>query len=89
MINYEKQLNEYSYQYIINLDNNKLEIYWYKVLINSYNFNNIPANWIEECNKKVDIYYDKWKKDGLRNNDRSIYKECFYKRKSNNRNKKS
>ena len=62
MINYETHLNEYSYQYIINLDNNKLEIYWYEELINSYNFDNIPTNWIEDCNKKVDICYDKWKK---------------------------
>ena len=62
MINSEEHLNEYSYQYIINLDNNKLEIYWYEILVNSYNLNDVPTSWIEECTKNIDILYEKWKK---------------------------
>lgn len=54
MINYENFLYRESYQYIINLDSNQLEIYFYEILVNSYELSNIPKNWITECDKKLE-----------------------------------
>lgn len=67
MINYESGLDQYQYQYIINLDNKQLEIYWYEMLVISYSFSNIPKNWIEECDKNVDKCYNEWKKQNKAN----------------------
>ena len=62
MINHESYLNQEKFQYIINLDNKQLEIYWYEMLVNSYSLSNISKNWIEECDRNVDKCYDIWKK---------------------------
>ena len=61
MINEESELDKHEFQYIINLDNEKLEIYWYEMLVNSYDLTNVPKNWIEECDTNADICYQKWK----------------------------
>ncbi len=63
MINYEEELYTEQYGYIINLDKEQLEIYWYEQLVKSYSLSNIPKNWVKECNKNMSICYKKWKKD--------------------------
>lgn len=62
MINHENELYTEQFGYIINLDNEQLEIYWYEQLVKSYSLSNIPKKWINECNKNMSICYKKWEK---------------------------
>ena len=60
MIDYENELFEHPYSYILNLDKKELEIYWYERKVKSYRIrgNKIQKKWIGECESIVEKYYE-------------------------------
>lgn len=60
MINYEDQLYSTAYGYIINLDTNMFEVYYYEDLLLKFNLSNIPNNWAEECDAVYEERYEKY-----------------------------
>ena len=54
MIDKKEKLYITNFGYIIDLDDEKLDIYWQDVVIASYNLCDIPINWNNECVEELE-----------------------------------
>ena len=55
MVDKLKQLYNVDFEYIIDLDSEKLDIYWQDIVIDSYGLLNIPKDWSNKCIKELHL----------------------------------